>query len=96
MEKGERSMLRIDHLTKHYGTKAAVDDLSLHIAPGEIYGFIGQLKGIVDQIEKEVGHKVIVVATGGFSRYLEGAIYVNRADVGFTLEGARIACLLNS
>ena len=34
-------MLTIEHLTKTYGDKRAVDDLSLHIAPGEIYGFIG-------------------------------------------------------
>lgn len=34
-------MLNISHLTKTYGTKKAVDDLSLHIASGEIYGFIG-------------------------------------------------------
>lgn len=34
-------MLKIEHLTKSYGDKKAVDDLSLHIAPGEIYGFIG-------------------------------------------------------
>ena len=34
-------MLRIEHLTKTYGEKKAVDDLSLHILPGEIYGFIG-------------------------------------------------------
>ena len=34
-------MLNIVHLTKAYGEKKAVDDLSLHIAPGEIYGFIG-------------------------------------------------------
>ena len=34
-------MLRIEHLTKVYGDKKAVDDLTLHIAPGEIYGFIG-------------------------------------------------------
>ena len=34
-------MLNIQHLTKVYGEKKAVDDLSLHIAPGEIYGFIG-------------------------------------------------------
>ena len=34
-------MLYIQHLTKTYGEKKAVDDLSLHIAPGEIYGFIG-------------------------------------------------------
>ena len=34
-------MLVIDHLTKTFGEKTAVDDLSLHIAPGEICGFIG-------------------------------------------------------
>lgn len=34
-------MLYIDHLTKTFGEKKAVDDLTLHIAPGEIYGFIG-------------------------------------------------------
>ncbi|MBR2281798.1 MAG: type III pantothenate kinase [Spirochaetales bacterium] len=65
------------------------------IRAGVVYGFIGQLKEIVDKIEAEVGHKVIVIATGGFSKYLDGHIYVNRADVKHTLEGARIACLLN-
>lgn len=34
-------MLEIKGLTKCYGEKKAVDDLSLHIAPGTIYGFIG-------------------------------------------------------
>lgn len=34
-------MLEIQHLTKKYGSKLAVDDLSLHIQPGEICGFIG-------------------------------------------------------
>ena len=34
-------MLKIDHFTKTYGEKKAVDDLSLHIRRGEIYGFIG-------------------------------------------------------
>ena len=34
-------MLNIEHLTKTYGEKVAVDDLSLHIRPGEIFGFIG-------------------------------------------------------
>lgn len=34
-------MLKIEHLSKTYGEKKAVDDLSLHIRPGEIYGFIG-------------------------------------------------------
>ena len=34
-------MLRIEHLTKRFGDHTAVDDLSLHIARGEIYGVIG-------------------------------------------------------
>lgn len=34
-------MLKIEHLTKIYGDKKAVDHLNLHIQPGEIYGFIG-------------------------------------------------------
>ena len=34
-------MLNIEHLTKRYGDKVAVDDLSLRIRPGELYGFIG-------------------------------------------------------
>ena len=37
----ENGMLRIEHLTKRYGDKTAVDDLNLHIQQGEIYGFIG-------------------------------------------------------
>ena len=34
-------MLKIEHLSKNYGDKIAVDDLNLHITSGEIYGFIG-------------------------------------------------------
>ena len=34
-------MLKIENLTKTYGNKKAVDNLSLHIEKGEIYGFIG-------------------------------------------------------
>ncbi|MBQ8799086.1 MAG: ABC transporter ATP-binding protein [Lachnospiraceae bacterium] len=34
-------MLHIEGFTKRYGDKVAVNDLNLHIAPGEIYGFIG-------------------------------------------------------
>ena len=65
-------MLKIEHLTKTYGEKRAVDDLSLTIAPGEIYGFIGHngagktttLKacvGLIDFDEGEItidGHSV--------------------------------------
>ena len=34
-------MLKISNLTKAYGDKKAVDNLNLHISPGEIHGFIG-------------------------------------------------------
>lgn len=35
-------MLKIEHLTKHYkGSQKGVTDLSLHIAPGDLYAFIG-------------------------------------------------------
>lgn len=34
-------MLKIEHLTKTFGDRHAVDDLSLEIGKGEIYGFIG-------------------------------------------------------
>ena len=56
-------MLKIEHLTKTYGEKKAVDDLTLHIAPGEIYGFIGHngagktttLKSVVGILQFEKG-----------------------------------------
>ncbi|MBO4887156.1 MAG: ABC transporter ATP-binding protein [Firmicutes bacterium] len=60
-------MLIIEHLTKRYGEKTAVDDLSLHIQPGEIYGFIGHngagktttLKSIVGILRFEEGRITI-------------------------------------
>lgn len=60
-------MLNISHLTKCYGDKKAVDDLSLHIAPGEIYGFIGHngagktttLKSIVGILQFDSGEITI-------------------------------------
>ena len=56
-------MLKIEHLTKTYGEKKAVDDLNLHINPGEIYGFIGHngagksttIRGVVGVLEFEEG-----------------------------------------
>lgn len=56
-------MLQIEHLTKIYGEKKAVDDLNLHIAPGEIYGFIGHngagktttLKSVVGILQFDAG-----------------------------------------
>lgn len=60
-------MLKIEHLTKLYGSKKAVDDLNLHIAPGEIYGFIGHngagktttLKSVVGILQFDAGEILI-------------------------------------
>ena len=34
-------MLEVDGLTKRYGTKLALSDLSFSVRPGEVYGFVG-------------------------------------------------------
>lgn len=60
-------MLKIEHLTKTYGEKKAVDDLTLHIKPGEIYGFIGHngagktttLKAVVGILQFDSGEILI-------------------------------------
>ena len=60
-------MLRIEGLTKTYGSKKAVDDLSLHIRHGEIYGFIGHngagktttLKSVVGILDFDSGEILI-------------------------------------
>ena len=64
-------MLSIEHLTKKYGDKVAVDDLSLSIAPGEIYGFIGHngagktttLKSVVGILSFDAGEITICGAS---------------------------------
>ena len=60
-------MLVINHLTKAYGEKKAVDDLNLHIHAGEIYGFIGHngagktttLKSVVGILQFDQGEILI-------------------------------------
>lgn len=64
-------MLNIQHLTKAYGEKKAVDDLSLHIAPGEIYGFIGH---------NGAGKTTTLKAVAGILNYDEGTILVDGVD----------------
>lgn len=65
-------MLRIEHLTKKYGEHKAVDDLSLHIAPGEIYGFIGH---------NGAGKTTTLKSVVGILQFDEGEIYVNGTSV---------------
>ena len=65
-------MLRIEHLTKTYGDKKAVDDLSLHIQPGEIYGFIGH---------NGAGKTTTLKSVVGIISFDEGEIFVNGSSV---------------
>ena len=72
-------MLRIDHLTKIYGDKKAVDDLSLHIRPGEIYGFIGH---------NGAGKTTTLKSCCGILQYDSGEITVD----GISMKRDPIAC----
>ena len=65
-------MLKIDHLTKFYGEKKAVDDLSLHILPGEIYGFIGH---------NGAGKTTTIRSAVGILPFDEGTVTVNDIDL---------------
>ena len=65
-------MLYIQYLTKRYGEKKAVDDLSLHIAPGEIYGFIGH---------NGAGKTTTLKAVVGILPFEEGEITINGVSV---------------
>lgn len=72
-------MLKIEHLTKTYGEKKAVDDLSLHIHPGEIYGFIGH---------NGAGKTTTIKSVSGILRFDSGEIYVN----GKSIKTEPVAC----
>ena len=65
-------MLNIEHLTKIYDEKKAVDDLSLHILPGEIFGFIGH---------NGAGKSTTLKSAVGILRFDEGRITVNGTDL---------------
>lgn len=65
-------MLRIEHLTKVYGDKKAVDDLSLHIQKGEIYGFIGH---------NGAGKTTTIKSCCGILHFDAGEIYVDGVSV---------------
>ena len=65
-------MLRIEHLTKKYGDYAAVNDLSLHIQPGEIYGFIGH---------NGAGKTTTLKCVAGILNFDNGSISINGSDI---------------
>ena len=72
-------MLNIKNLTKTYGEKKAVDDLTLHIAPGEIYGFIGH---------NGAGKTTTLKSVVGILQFDEGEITIN----GISIKDDPLAC----
>ena len=72
-------MLKIDHLTKRFGEKVAVNDLTLHIAPGEVYGFIGH---------NGAGKTTTLKSCCGILAFDEGEIQVD----GHSIKADPIAC----
>lgn len=72
-------MLRIEHLTKTYGPKTAVDSLDLHIAPGEIFGFIGH---------NGAGKTTTLKACCGILPFDKGDVFVN----GHSIRRQPLAC----
>ncbi|MBQ9766815.1 MAG: ABC transporter ATP-binding protein [Lachnospiraceae bacterium] len=65
-------MLRIENFTKRYGEKVAANQLNLHIAPGEIYGFIGH---------NGAGKTTTLKACCGLLRPTEGEIFINGKSI---------------
>ena len=65
-------MLKIEHLIKAYGEKKAVDDLNLHIAPGEIYGFIGH---------NGAGKTTTLKSVAGILQFDAGEIYIDGMSI---------------
>ncbi len=65
-------MLKIEGLTKRYNEKKAVDDLSLRIRAGEIYGFIGH---------NGAGKTTTLKACCGILEFEQGEIFVNGVSV---------------
>ena len=72
-------MLKIENLTKIYGNKKAVDNLSLHIKPGEIYGFIGH---------NGAGKITTLKSCCGILQYDSGEIFVD----GVSMKRDPIVC----
>lgn len=65
-------MLRIENLTKTYGEKRAVDNLSLRIAPGEIYGFIGH---------NGAGKTTTLKAVVGILQFDKGEVFIKEESI---------------
>ena len=72
-------MLKINHFSKTYGEKKAVDDLTLHIRPGEIYGFFGH---------NGAGKTTTLKSVAGIMQFDSGEILID----GLSIQADPIGC----
>ena len=73
-------MMTLEHLVKHYGGFAAVDDISLHVPPGELHGFLGP---------NGAGKSTTFRMVAGLLKPTSGRVIINGADLAKLPEAAK-------
>ena len=83
----DNKILKVNHLTKKYGTKTALKDVSFTVKKGKIYGFIG---------ENGAGKTTTIRAITGLTSVAEGSVEIFGALNQKGLEEARkkMGCLV--
>ena len=77
---GRKIVIEISHLSKKYGDQTAVDDLTLHIESGKIYGFLGP---------NGAGKSTTMNMITGYIAATEGTVKINGFDIFKQPEQAR-------
>ncbi len=77
---GSEIMIRIENLTKNYGKFTAVDNLSLEITEGEIFGFVGP---------NGAGKTTTLRMIATLLKPTSGKIYIDDIDVSKNIKEAR-------
>jgi ABC-2 type transport system ATP-binding protein len=98
--------IRVDHLTKRFGHLVAVDDLSLRVEPGEVFGFLGPngagksttIRLLLGLIRPSAGSAEIFGVAAGDVRHAHQHLAYVPADVSLwpALTGAEIFELLGN
>jgi ABC-2 type transport system ATP-binding protein len=76
-------MIKISNLSKHYKTLKAVDDLSLHVKPGELFAFLGP---------NGAGKTTTIRIMTSLTRRTSGTVMLNGIEVGQSSVEARKQC----
>jgi len=73
-------MIQIEHLTKQYGKFVALEDVSLTVRPGEIFGFLGP---------NGAGKTTTIRIIAGLLRPTSGSVRIGRFDMTREPEAAK-------